>query len=374
MAAARPFVPEHNIYVNLDVNEVGGERVQQMKAFLARSRVSFAVSENPALNLAVLTDFWTDIVYDESVNPPVIRATVNNRPVVFSRETVREVLQLGDAAQENGPQVFPTRFIWGAARRIGYSGPSRGQQLVKSFLMGQWRFLFHVIVKVFANKKSGFDDASPELMSMLLSLVYNKPYTFSGYIFDSFVGQVTRQTRSAPFLIYPRFTMLLIRHSIPDLAVQGNKTVARMTVRGYGSMWLHSVKKQEIPRPPDVDLFGAVVDAAYVPLPNHGWMDTVEAQAAAEAAGDQEDLPEQPQQPQLQQPQQLQQQPQPQQQQPQQQPQQAPQPAADTQVLINEVLNQESIPEVREVLLHEVLVRNDDENDPDLQEIEGFKV
>lgn len=60
----------------------------------------------------------------------------------------------------------------------------------------------HVMITVLGAKKEGFNDMNVSLLSAMLSLVYNKPYSFSRYIFDAFVEQITGNPKS-PFMLYP---------------------------------------------------------------------------------------------------------------------------------------------------------------------------
>jgi hypothetical protein len=342
--ANRSFEKGHNILVNLDVNERGAERFEQILTYLARSRIRFAITESPPLNKELLTQFWTNILYDGAANPPTIRTMVNQHPISFTADDLRQLLQLGTSAQEAGPPVYSADFIEGALGRTGYSGPRRGRQFVKAFVLGQWRFLFTVIVSIFGNKKSGLDELSPELMSAVLSLVYNKPYSFSSYIFQSFRGQITGAARTL-FILYPRFCMLLIRAQVPNLpAYAADFQVETIGLRGYNACFLLSKRKDEI-KPEAADLFGHLLDADYVAPPNNGWMD---AGAQGQA------------------------QPQP----PQAQPQ--PQSAAESQELIEDALHQvehqgqQVVPELAAEVLHEVLIQIDDETDPLLRDIDSY--
>lgn len=153
--ADRTFEKGHNILVNLDVNEPGAKRFTEILTYLARSRIRFAITESPPLSKDLLTQFWTNIGYDSAANPPTIRTMVNQHPISFTADDLRQLLRLGTVEQEAGPPAYSSDFIEGALGRTGYSGPRRGRQFIKAFVIGQWRFLFTIIVSIFGNKKSG---------------------------------------------------------------------------------------------------------------------------------------------------------------------------------------------------------------------------
>ena len=74
---------------------------------------------------------------------------------------------------------------------MGYVGAMDATQVVKSLVYGQWRYLNHVLVTALGAKKGGYDEINVKLFSGMLSLVYKKPYSFSRYIFEVFIEQIT---------------------------------------------------------------------------------------------------------------------------------------------------------------------------------------
>lgn len=343
---AREFNKGHNILVDLNLEAKRADRVADILRFLARSRIRHAITANPPISQAILNDFWTNIVHDESVNPPEIRATVNGQAVVFTAGNLREILQLGTEEQENGDLEMPMDFIEGAIGRMGYTGDRRGNQFQKPLVIGQWRFLWHVMNTVFAPKKGGFDELSPALMSAVLSLVYNRPYSFCDFIFGEIVRQISGSVRSR-FLIYPRFCMLIIRARLPDLAIpEPHLVVNTIDHRGYNAMFMQTVRKEGVVKPEERPLFGHILDPNYVTPPNNGWLDVLPGAVAAADA--------------------------------------VPEPAAqevqpeDPQGLLEDVLiqvdqvNQQVNQEVAAQLVQDVLVQNDEATDPLLRDIDSY--
>ena len=123
---------------------------------------------------------------------------------------------MGTEAQDNGPTDFPAAMRSGALQRMGYVGAQDSNRVVKSLLFGQWRYLMHVLITALGAKKAGYDEINAKLFSGMLALVYNKPYSFSRYIFDAFVEQITGNPRTR-FMLFPCFTMMIILRFIPNL-------------------------------------------------------------------------------------------------------------------------------------------------------------
>ena len=72
------------------------------------------------------------------MNPPVIRARLNDVALVFLLADIVDALQLGNNELELGPKQFAFDFHAGAFQRMAYSGDVTRTQLAKSYLYGQW--------------------------------------------------------------------------------------------------------------------------------------------------------------------------------------------------------------------------------------------
>ena len=120
----RQFVPGHNMYIVLDPDMRGIGNYREIINFLIRSRIFHAITNTLPISVPNIEDFWNTAVYDARAEPPVIRATVNNRAIQFSAEQIRVALQLGNENVDD-PTEFPATFRDGAFLRMGYSGPLR---------------------------------------------------------------------------------------------------------------------------------------------------------------------------------------------------------------------------------------------------------
>ena len=132
----RESFPKHNVVVSLDTKARGAENYRPMLEFLLRSRIRHALTHSPPLMIDYIRQFWATARYDTSVDPPVIKARLNNVALVVSRADIVNALQLGNNELELGPTEYAFDFRAGAFQRMGYSGDITKTQLSKSYLYG----------------------------------------------------------------------------------------------------------------------------------------------------------------------------------------------------------------------------------------------
>ena len=124
-----------------------------------------------------------------------------------------------------------------------YSGDLTKNLYTKSYLFGQWRYLSHVLLVSFAPKKAGFDTMGAKLQSTVISLVYNKPFCLSRYIFDEMVKKIDAHARER-FLLYPWFIMTILNHLLPDLPADPQVVqVSTIDRRVYSDCLHHNVRR-----------------------------------------------------------------------------------------------------------------------------------
>ena len=165
----------------------------------------------------------------------------------------------------------------GAFGRMGYSGDLTKAQFTKSYLFGQWRYLMHVMIVSLSGRKAGFDVMGSRLQSGMISLVYNKPFSFSQYFFDNMHQQINATGRER-FLLYPRFVMMIINRLIPNIpALPHVVQISHVDRRIFADCMSHSKRRPDAERPRPTDLFGFLVDVEYVAPANDGWEDEVQA-------------------------------------------------------------------------------------------------
>ena len=94
-ANLREFFPKHNVVVSLDTAARGIEYYRPILEFLLRSKIHHALTHSPPLMIEYIRQFWVTATYDCIVNPPVIRARLNDVALVFSRADIVDALLLG---------------------------------------------------------------------------------------------------------------------------------------------------------------------------------------------------------------------------------------------------------------------------------------
>lgn len=57
-------------------------------------------------------------------------------------------------------------------------------QVKKGFLTPSWRFLMHTLIMCLGPRKGGYDYMTRPAQAMMVALILNKPYNFSGFIFQ----------------------------------------------------------------------------------------------------------------------------------------------------------------------------------------------
>lgn len=99
----RQFFSGHNMYVTLFLDSHGAEDYTEIIQFLMRSRIFQSISTTLSISLPNIEDFWRAVEYDSRVEPPVMRATINEQVVQFSADQIRATLQFRSVAEDTGP-------------------------------------------------------------------------------------------------------------------------------------------------------------------------------------------------------------------------------------------------------------------------------
>ncbi|MDV3153309.1 MAG: hypothetical protein Q8755_02940, partial [Candidatus Phytoplasma australasiaticum] len=112
----------------------------------------------------------------------------------------------------------------------------------------------------------------------MISLVYNKPFSFSQFL----MYEIDRQSRAegpSRFVQYPRFIMMILRHMLPNLPHdQPVVFVNAVDKRILADCRTNNVRRPVEERPVETAMFGAVINPAYQPPPNNGFADPVQQQ------------------------------------------------------------------------------------------------
>jgi hypothetical protein len=255
------------------MNNAGGRGAafDAILAFLNRCPLSFALSGSPTLHQRHIREFWNSAVHDTEAEPPCLRVRVANCAFSVSEETIRGVLQIRD--DPTAGDLFSDTLIAGSFRRMGYSGRLSPVQYKKSEMPTQYRFLMHTLIQCLSPWKGGYDVMDRRGQSMMVALVFNRPYNFSRYIFGGMTANLLERKgklQSVPkerFLQYPRFVQLLINHALPNTPYDGpTMNVFKMDPRIFKDC------KSNLPAQP---LLGALTDPNFPPPAENAFDDLI---------------------------------------------------------------------------------------------------
>ncbi|KAJ0653615.1 hypothetical protein HanOQP8_Chr15g0585521 [Helianthus annuus] len=190
--------------------------------YLHRARINYAITTQHVAYQSHIKAFWNTAVVETVENKEVLRATVAEKPVVITENTIRERLHLGD--QPEDPTSIDLQCQRGLLLRIKYSQNVLTNQINKKFMPLRYKFLLHILIHCLSNKRSGYDLSPIDLTGLFTALILNKPFNISRYIFDNLKENARRplpsatQRTSTKFWLYPRFLQMMIDDQIPDLA------------------------------------------------------------------------------------------------------------------------------------------------------------
>ena len=264
---ARAFFAGHNYQINLTEGQEGTEHYSQMFAFLRHSRLNHALSYAPIICEPYLMNFWSNARHIKRAGGKVIRTRVADQEIEFSAEDLRIILDLGSVAQEGGDDgltVYDRSIIASGLRRMGFSGDLTKITLFKKGFYGRWRYLAHVLLVGMSNKKTGWDTLNQETQAQMVAMVYNKPYIFSRFFFNEFRKQISARGTTR-FLMYLRFTMMIINDRLPNLpVVEPIRKVTTLIQRSYNEFITRNAND---PNAQDVEPFGAILNINF-PTPS----------------------------------------------------------------------------------------------------------
>lgn len=121
-------------------------------------RISQALRASPVIHIDMITDFWKNAAINKqgADGAGTVESTVNGVKVIISEQTIREVLEFGDAPE------FPTEFsadrVKEALEKMCYEGSY--PPTIKKLLPPFWRFLAHTFVSCISGRKGGSDEIS----------------------------------------------------------------------------------------------------------------------------------------------------------------------------------------------------------------------
>ncbi|XP_035840472.1 uncharacterized protein LOC118487601 [Helianthus annuus] len=123
------------------------------------------------------------------------------------------------------------------------------------------------MMQCLAPRKSGMDGMAHDLLSAMIGLTYNQPYSFSLMIFQAYKHQIgLKENDKRLMILYPRFHSLIIRHLLPNLSFDVSLPAyaqAPMHTRIFTDCAKVNVSKRTDARPVTTPLHGAIVQENY---------------------------------------------------------------------------------------------------------------
>ncbi|KAI3712775.1 hypothetical protein L1987_71340 [Smallanthus sonchifolius] len=256
-----------------------------LTAHTHKSRISYAISANPTVSRPYLEQFWETAEHDCTVSPNVIRATVDGRAIAISEDTIRRVLQFGDLATD--PTSYPDYYVDGCWRhRMGYVGARDYASYKKMWVLDQWRYFAHIMIVCISSRKAGKDAMGHDLAAAMVGLSLNRGYNFSRYIFKALNDQINTAERFR-FLLYPRFVQLLIDDALPNLRAIGERLQVKRVDKRVFAQFLKPGSVE--PTPAHTDLFGHLLNEAYVAPEDWNWYSPNSAPEMSDDSGEEQE-------------------------------------------------------------------------------------
>ena len=179
----REWDDKHNNLTFLDENHNAAKSIKDGILFIERSRIAYAATTPYTPYFSHIREFWNNARLNCEVDPPVIESSVKNNPIQISEQTIRDVWRFGDSA--NDPKEIPKVVNWGCLLRMKYAVDLRDKGGInKGFLPPVYKYIADTVIHVLVGRKGGYDDLPHVLLSALTALILNKPFNFSGIIFD----------------------------------------------------------------------------------------------------------------------------------------------------------------------------------------------
>ena len=271
MAGKSDWDVKHNICAYLDVESQYSTKFRDIIRFLNRSRILTTITIRRMPYLSHIRSFWDNAQVDCTQEPPVIRSVVKEKPIVISEQLIRETLGFHDTPDM--PLRLNDRLVKGCLKCMKYSGNINDKQVLRANFSVQWKYFLLVLVHCFAGKKGGFDVVPEDLQSAAVALILNKPFNFSGMIFNYMKMNLTRHEKKfKKFLMYPRFLQIMIDNAGLNLEKKDDDT---MVLSHMDRLTLNRVMTYRgIPeglRPKTKPVFGHVRNPDYVAPEGDAW-------------------------------------------------------------------------------------------------------
>ncbi|GJT91122.1 hypothetical protein Tco_1079967 [Tanacetum coccineum] len=191
----------------------GNAEFHKIIDFLTRSSIHYALTVSLVVSTTFVEQFWMTAKSKTINNVRYITATVDGKPVLISKASIRSDLQCNDVA---GIDVLPNHAIFDTIQLMGYKGDLNTLTFNKGLFSPQWKFLFHTIIHCLSSKSTSWDQIPTNIATVVICLATNQVYNFSKLIFD---GMIRHLDAKKKFVMYLRFIPVFLTNQLKNVHV-----------------------------------------------------------------------------------------------------------------------------------------------------------
>jgi len=166
--------------------------------WLKSSHIHYAISHIPDVYDLHVRDFWRNAVLNVSDSPSKIRSKIQGHEISFSEADLARILKLESDA---GHEVSMTaEEVYQKIKTAGYDGPMPGDkkmELVKSYLIREWRYIAHVFIMCLDHRKGGTDGLNLDWASAMV-------------LFFNYMIENIHASKKDKWVLYPRFVQMVL--------------------------------------------------------------------------------------------------------------------------------------------------------------------
>jgi hypothetical protein len=211
-----PFCNPHNNAADLAINSNNVD-FHQILNFLRNSHIYFALTTNPDIYEHTIRAFWRTAQVEVVDGETHIRATIAEREVIVSEQTIRAYLMLNDA---EGINSIPNNTLLDNLALMGYEGNYRILTFQKALLSPQWKYFVHILQTCISKKRSTWNEFNVTIATALICLATGRTFNFSKMIFNDMIVNLNSSLQNK-FLMYPRFIQRILDQSLGDFGQRG---------------------------------------------------------------------------------------------------------------------------------------------------------
>ncbi|MFS7910328.1 hypothetical protein Hanom_Chr02g00105011 [Helianthus anomalus] len=179
----------HNMVAYLDPEGKITE-LKEITLWLREYRINKAITFSTPVYKSLIKEFGNSANVIEVDGYELIQGQVNQVNVNVSLDILNTVLELQD--DPNAPYSVPTMRTHGCLLRMKCTGDIFSSQINEGELPMRYKFLLHVLIQCFSNRRAGYDMAGNDLLGLMVALVLNKPFSISKYIYANMKENMKR--------------------------------------------------------------------------------------------------------------------------------------------------------------------------------------